>query len=99
MRSMDRMVEALKHKYPQIDNNICRIKSPLRVCPFGAHVDHQLGLIAGMALDIAVDMVYAPNSDGYIKVQSLDFPDEEYFHLDQVPAMVPGFWGNYLRGA
>ena len=96
---MDQMVEAFKQKYPQTDNNICRIKSPLRICPFGAHVDHQLGLIAGMALDSAIDMVYAPNSDGYVKVQSLDFPDEEYFHLDQVPAVVPGFWGNYLRGA
>lgn len=96
---MDKMVESLKLKYPQIGSNVRQIKSPLRICPFGAHVDHQLGLVAGMALDIGIDMVYAPNNDGYVRVQSLDFPDEEYFHLDHIPAMVPGSWGNYLRGA
>jgi len=32
-------------------------------------------------------------------VQSVDFPDEEYFHIDRVPEMLPGFWGNYIRGS
>ncbi|HEX3043937.1 MAG TPA: hypothetical protein VHY08_04210 [Bacillota bacterium] len=96
---MDKLDELLKSKYPNIGNGIRYIKSPLRICPFGAHVDHQFGLVAGMALDISIDMVYAPNKDGFIRVQSLEFPDEEYFHVNQVPAMVPGFWGNYLRGA
>jgi galactokinase/galacturonokinase len=36
---------------------------------------------------------------GFVKIQSMDFPDEEYFHIDQVPEMLPGFWGNYIRGA
>ncbi len=52
-----------------------------------------------MVLNSSVDMVFAPNDDGYIRVQSLDFPDEEYFHVAKVPEMIPGFWGNYLRGA
>ncbi|MFW6029619.1 MAG: hypothetical protein ACOCRO_05130 [Halanaerobiales bacterium] len=46
-----------------------------------------------------MDMVFALNDDGYIRVQSLDFPDEEYFHVDNIPEMKPGFWGNYLQGA
>jgi len=37
--------------------------------------------------------------DGYIKVQSLDFPDKEWFHIDHEMEYVPGFWGTYLRGA
>lgn len=73
--------------------------SPLRICPLGAHVDHQGGIVTGMALDSNVEMVYRPSEDGYIRIQSLDFPDEEYFHIDRVPDMLPGFWGNYLRGA
>ncbi|MFW6010118.1 MAG: galactokinase, partial [Actinomycetota bacterium] len=52
-----------------------------------------------MALNDSIDLVYTPEDDGYLRVQSLDFPDEEYFHVDQVPDMVPTFWGNYLRGA
>ena len=75
------------------------IRSPLRICPLGAHVDHQHGLVTGMSLDAAVHLAYAPGDNVYVRVQSLDFPDEEYFDMNNVPGMVPGFWGNYLRGA
>lgn len=75
------------------------MKSPLRICPLGAHVDHQDGVVTGMALDSNVEMVFAPTDDGYIRVRSMDFPDVEYFHIDSVPDMLPSFWGNYLRGA
>jgi galactokinase len=75
------------------------IRSPLRICPLGAHVDHQHGFVTGMALDISIEFYYIPDDNGYIRVQSLDFPDEEYFRIDNVPEMLPGFWGNYLRGA
>ncbi len=76
-----------------------QVRSPLRVCPLGAHVDHQHGLVTGMALTDSVRLTFAPEESGFVRVQSLDFPDEEYFHLDQVPEMVVGSWGNYLRGA
>ncbi len=75
------------------------VRSPLRVCPLGAHVDHQGGIVTGMALTESVNLVFGAADDGYVRVQSRDFPDEEYFHIDQVPEMVPTFWGNYLRGA
>ena len=76
-----------------------QIRSPLRICPLGAHIDHQGGLVTGMALDVNVDLLYAPDDAGFVKIQSMDFPDEEYFHIDRVPEMLPGFWGNYIRGA
>jgi len=76
-----------------------QIRSPLRICPLGAHIDHQGGLVTGMALDVNVDLLYAPDDAGFVKIQSMDFPDEEYFHIDQVPEMLPGFWGNYIRGS
>lgn len=75
------------------------VRSPLRICPLGAHIDHQGGVVTGMALDVSVDLLYAPEPSGYVRVQSVDFPDEEYFHIDHVPEMIPGFWGNYLRGS
>jgi len=76
-----------------------QIRSPLRICPLGAHVDHQGGLVTGMALDVNVDLLYSPDDAGFVRVQSMDFPDEEYFHIDRVPEMLPGFWGNYIRGS
>lgn len=69
------------------------IRSPLRICPLGAHVDHQGGLVTGMALDVSIDLAYTANDEGYVDLQSLDFPDKEYFHIDHVPDMIPGFWG------
>jgi galactokinase len=81
------------------DNKTKIIRSPLRICPLGAHVDHQHGVVTGMTLEASINMVYSCNHDGLVKVQSLDFPDEDYFHVDDVPGLLPGFWGNYLRGA
>jgi galactokinase len=75
------------------------VRSPLRVCPLGAHVDHQDGLVTGMAVNEYVDFVYDPDDAGFVRVQSLDFPDEDYFGIEAVPGMLPGFWGNYLRGS
>lgn len=75
------------------------IRSPLRVCPLGAHVDHQDGLVTGLAVDEYVELVYTADDSGYVRVQSLDFPDEDYFNIEAVPEMLPGFWGNYLRGS
>ncbi len=94
---MEALTAQFKERYG--DNDIRKIRSPLRICPLGAHVDHQGGLVTGMALDSSVNLVYSPSKDGYIHIQSMDFPDEEYFHVDHVPDKLPGFWGNYIRGA
>ena len=94
---MNDLLKKFRSKYPE--QQLRLIRSPLRICPLGAHVDHQHGLVTGMALTASVNLTYCPNESGYVRIQSLDFPDEEYFALDSVPAMVPGHWGNYVRGA
>ena len=40
------------------------IFSPYRVCPLGAHVDHQHGIVTGFAIDKGVDLWFTPNEDG-----------------------------------
>ena len=37
------------------------IFSPYRVCPLGAHVDHQHGLVTGFAIDKGVDLYFDVN--------------------------------------
>ena len=37
------------------------IFSPYRVCPLGAHVDHQHGLVTGFAIDKGVDLWFNVN--------------------------------------
>lgn len=93
------MQQVIEHYKKQYTNECTVIKSPLRICPLGAHIDHQHGFVSGMALDSSIYMAYSKNDSGYIRIQSIDFPDEETFHIDSVPLMIPGYWGNYLRGA
>jgi galactokinase len=71
----------------------------LRVCPLGAHVDHQDGLVTGMTLDQAILLAFVPRSDRHVHVESLNFPGAIEFDLDNIPPKATGDWGNYVRGA
>jgi len=75
------------------------IESPLRICPLGAHVDHQGGVVTGMTIDRQVVMAAVPATDAVVRVSSLDFPGEVVVELgDQVPTRA-GNWGDYVRAA
>lgn len=75
------------------------VRVPLRISPLGAHIDHQLGRVTGMAVDRSILFAFAPTTDGQIHVHSLDFERPTSFALDAIPAFVKGDWGNYVRGA
>ena len=94
---MRTLIEEYKSRFDNED--IRAIRSPLRVCPLGAHSDHQDGLVTGMAIDASVNLAYSPNKEGIVRVHSIDFPGEEKFALEEELDFIPGFWGNYLRGA
>lgn len=72
---------------------------PYRVCPLGAHIDHQFGPILGFALDYGVHMAYGIKNNGIIELQSMNFPKRVQFHVASVPETKEGDWGDYLRGA
>jgi len=75
------------------------VRSPYRVCPLGAHVDHQLGQVTGMALDRALLLGFAPARDGHVRLRSHNFGGEVEFWLDRLPSRPVGDWGDYARGA
>jgi galacturonokinase len=75
------------------------VRSPLRVSPLGAHVDHQDGLVTGMALDRAIYLAFVPRADGEIRVESVNFEGQVAFNLADIPPHIPRDWGNYARGA
>ena len=49
------------------------IFSPYRVCPLGAHVDHQHGLVTGFAIDKGVDLWFTPRNDSLVHLESRTF--------------------------
>lgn len=75
------------------------IFSPYRVCPLGAHVDHQHGLVTGFAFDKGVDFWFTPTDDGVVKLRSLTFPGEVEFPINDLVRVKQGHWGDYARGA
>ena len=72
---------------------------PYRVSPLGAHIDHQLGKINGLALDKGIHIAYSPKQNGIIELQSLNFPKQAQFHVAQIPEHKAGDWADHLRGA
>lgn len=75
------------------------IFSPYRVCPLGAHVDHQHGLVTGFAFDMGVDLWFEPTDDGIVRLKSETFEGDVEFDITQPTRVKEGNWGDYARGA
>ena len=72
---------------------------PYRVCPLGAHVDHQKGKITGFAIDKGISIAYASKQNGIIELSSLQFDKRAQWHVSSVPEVKENDWADYLRGA
>ena len=72
---------------------------PYRVCPMGAHSDHQYGKITGLAIDKGVMIAYSPKKNGVVEVHSLQFPIRAQWHIQHLFEKPAGDWADYLRGA
>lgn len=72
--------------------------SPYRICPIGAHSDHNLGKITGFAIDKGIHIAFRPKQNGVIEMQSLQFPKRAQWHIKEVGGKT-GDWADYLRGA
>ena len=75
------------------------IFSPYRVCPLGAHVDHQHGLVTGFAFDKGVDLLFNVADDGIVSLSSQTFDGDIEFDITRPSQMKEGNWGDYARGA
>ena len=72
---------------------------PYRICPIGAHSDHNLGLISGFAIDKGIHIAYRPKKNGVVEMNSLQFSKRAQWHISSVPKEKEGDWADYLRGA
>lgn len=72
---------------------------PYRVCPLGAHSDHQLGKVTGFAIDKGIHIAYKSKQNGVVELSSLQFPKRAQWHVRSVDEHRQGDWADYLRGA
>lgn len=76
-----------------------RVFCPYRVCPLGAHVDHQQGLVTGFALDRGVELVYIPTDDGSVRMQSVNYGGDLRCSVSDKNMEKEASWGDFVRGA
>ena len=72
---------------------------PYRICPIGAHSDHNLGKITGLAIDKGIHIAYSPKQNGVIELVSLQFEKRAQWHVASTPEEKQNDWADYLRGA
>jgi len=72
---------------------------PYRICPIGAHSDHQYGKVTGLAIDKGIHIAYRPKMNGVVELVSLQFAKRAQWHVASVPEEKENDWADYLRGA
>jgi len=91
--------QELRRRYGVEPNSIRFVFAPYRICPLGAHIDHQLGPVTALAIDRGVVLAYAPAANREVRLGSVEYPGEIRFSLDEPGPPQRGDWGNYARGA
>lgn len=76
------------------------IASPYRICPLGAHIDHQGGSVLGMTINAYTLMAFYPSADTSSRLNSNNYPGEVHFDLKkEMPEPTGSVWGGYPRAA
>ncbi len=76
-----------------------RLFSPYRICPLGAYVDHQHGLVSGFAFDKGIEFLFSATDNGKVEMCSLSFEGLATFNVQRPVEPRQNNWGDYLRGA
>ncbi|OQU82276.1 hypothetical protein SORBI_3006G208200 [Sorghum bicolor] len=76
---------------------------PYRICPLGAHIDHQGGVVTAMTINYGVLLGFVPSNGSEVLLQSGQFEGVIRFRVDdlQKPIDKPENinWESYARGA
>jgi len=73
--------------------------APYRICPLGAHSDHQHGRVLGVAIDACTLLAFAPTDRPALVLRSADFEGEVEVELAATPRPGIAAWGRYAQGA
>src|SRR5690242_3930508 len=98
-RRAEALAEEVVRRYGVGARDVRVVRAPYRICPLGAHIDHQLGPVTAMAIDQSVLLAFAASGSREVRLSSMDFAGEVAFAVDAVPAKQADDWGNYPRGA
>ena len=80
-------------KEPDVMFSFC----PYRVCPVGAHIDHQKGNVTGFAINYGITIAYVPSHCHYYEATSLNFEGTKGDNIVDIGDK-KNDWADYLRG-
>lgn len=95
----DKLIDLFSYEQEIAPEKIQVIASPYRICPLGAHIDHQGGPVLGMTINACTLMAFQPDSSNKVRLKSRNYPGKVSFSLADIPASTGSFWGVYPRAA
>jgi len=72
------------------------IFSPYRICPIGAHVDHQGGVVLGRTINMGTTLTYSPLASKEIRIKSDPLGKTRFFIGDEIDKT---HWVRYAQAA
>jgi galactokinase/galacturonokinase len=72
-----------------------RIFSPYRICPIGAHIDHQGGAVLGRTINIGTTLEYEPLDSNEIHIVSDQFGETSFL----IGELDTNHWARYAQAA
>eukprot|EP00850_Spirogloea_muscicola_P002830 SM000011S19008 [mRNA] locus=s11:378963:382945:+ [translate_table: standard] len=79
------------------------VASPYRICPLGAHIDHQGGPVTAVAVNCGILLAFTPSAGSQVHLRSRQFAGDVKFSIfDDVkalPTLEDEHWGKFARGA
>ncbi|XP_062094664.1 galacturonokinase isoform X2 [Humulus lupulus] len=60
------------------------VASPYRICPLGAHIDHQGGTVSAMTINRGVLLGFIPSGDSQVVLRSGQFKGEVKFSVNEI---------------
>ena len=93
------LIDAFSYEQEIPSQKVSVIASPYRICPLGAHIDHQGGPVLGMTINACTLMAFYTESDDRVRLKSKNYPGKVNFSLADIPESPGSFWGVYPRAA
>ena len=98
MSGNDDLMRTIRERAGCAPADLRTIVSPYRICPVGAHIDHQGGEMLAMAVDSATELVFAPSRE--VDLESANFPGRVRFDpradLEDLTIPEEPAWGRYV---
>ena len=94
---MQSIQEVFEYNFPG-EKEVLTAFCPYRVCPIGAHSDHQYGLVTGLAISEGIHIMYAPTDDGEVSLHSMNIFGDHTFNVNNIGKAKKN-WADYVRGA